>query len=73
MKNRHDVSTAIRRALAADPRPQIEIAKAAGLHPVNLSQFKAGKRELPFDSLVALAKVVGLEISAKPKKVNHGK
>jgi len=58
----------IRKAVDSDERPQREIAKAAGIHHVNLSQFKAGKRDLPLDSLCTLAKVVGLEITVQERK-----
>jgi transcriptional regulator with XRE-family HTH domain len=57
--------SAIREALSHDPRTMRNIAKAAGVHHVNLSQFKAGDRTLPLDTLCKLAKVVGLEITVK--------
>lgn len=62
------IMSAIRRALNHDGRPQREIAKAAGIHHVNLSQFKAGQRTLPLDTLVALAGVLGLEIRVEEKR-----
>ena len=53
----------IRKALERDERSQTEIAKACGMHRVNLAQFKAGDRDLPLDSLVRLADVLGLELT----------
>jgi transcriptional regulator with XRE-family HTH domain len=60
----------IRKALERDERPQRTIAKAAGIHHVNLSQFKAGQRSLPLDTLCTLAGVLGLEITVqdRPKR-----
>lgn len=60
--------SAIRDALNRTERPQVEIAKAARMHPVNLSQFKAGKRPLPLDTLCDLAEVLGLEITVKRQR-----
>lgn len=59
---------AIRDAVAKDQRPQVDIAKAAGIHAVNLSQFKAGTRTLPLDALCRLAGVVGLELTVRRAK-----
>lgn len=63
-----EIMSAIRDALNRTERPQVEIAKAAGIHPVNLSQFKAGDRTLPLAALCKLAEVVGLEITVKRAK-----
>lgn len=57
----------LRSALAKDPRPQREIADLAGIHYVNLSQFKAGDRDLPLDTLCKLARVLGLEVLVKKR------
>lgn len=62
------IMKAVREALSKDARSQREIAKAAGIHHVNLSQFKAGTRDLPLDTLCKLARVVGLEITVKPSR-----
>jgi transcriptional regulator with XRE-family HTH domain len=56
------IMNAIRKALEQDERSQRDIAKAAGVHHVNLSQFKSGKRDLPLDTLCDLAKVLGLAV-----------
>lgn len=58
----------IRKALDADERPQVEIAKAAKIHRVNLAQFKSGDRDLPLKALTTLADVLGMEITVKEKK-----
>jgi transcriptional regulator with XRE-family HTH domain len=60
-----EIQNKVREAIARDERPQQEIARAAGIHYVNLSQFKAGARSLPLDTLCKLAEVVGLEITVK--------
>jgi transcriptional regulator with XRE-family HTH domain len=57
----------IRKALANAPQSMAEIAKATGLHRVNVSQFRAGTRELPLRSLEILADYLGLAIVAVPK------
>jgi hypothetical protein len=63
-----EIMQAIRDAVTRDPRPQQDIAKAAKIHHVNLSQFKAGARPLPLKALCKLAEVVGLEITVKRAK-----
>lgn len=40
-----------------------DIAKAAGIHPVNLRQFKAEIRSLPLKKLESLAKALGAQIT----------
>jgi hypothetical protein len=40
------LSDQIRDVLKSADYPAVEIARKTGVHPVNLSQFKAGKREL---------------------------
>ena len=62
-----EIANTIRAALKRDERPQKEIARLADIHHVNLSQFKAGDRTLPLDSLAALARVLNLEIAVRPK------
>lgn len=57
----------IRRAIDADARPQREIAEAAKINAVNLSQFKHGGW-LRVDSLCRLAHALGLEITVKERK-----
>lgn len=65
---RMQIMNRIRKAIDDDPRPQQEIAKAAGIHFVNLSQFKSGARDLPLGRLCELAKVLGLEITVIERK-----
>lgn len=60
------VST-IRKAVDSDPRSQKDIAAAAKINPVNLSQFKHGGW-LRVDSLCRLAHALGLEITIKERK-----
>jgi hypothetical protein len=53
----------IRQAAGKDKRPRVALAKAAGLHHVNLSQFISGARSLPLPALERLAAALGLSIS----------
>jgi transcriptional regulator with XRE-family HTH domain len=62
------IMDAIRNALTKSDMPQQDIARRAKIHPVNLSQFKAGKRALPLDTLCDLAEVVGLEVKVARKR-----
>jgi transcriptional regulator with XRE-family HTH domain len=57
----------IRRALISDKRSSAEIARAAGIHAVNVRQFKGGIRSLPLDTLEQLASALGLDITAKKR------
>ncbi len=52
----------IRAAIENDSRSQRELAKASGIHFVNLSRFAAGKKSLTIESAEALAKALGLEM-----------
>lgn len=65
--NGMELMNAIRKAVEADPRPQKDIARAAKMNPVNLSQFKHGDA-LTIDSLCRLADVLGLTIRVEPKR-----
>ncbi len=58
----------VREALLKSDRPAVEIARAVGVHQVNLSQFKAGARDLPTKNLEAIAAELGFEIVLKPKR-----
>ena len=52
----------IRDALRNTSLSRAELSATTGIHPVNLSQFKSGKRELSLQSLETLAKALGMEI-----------
>ena len=52
----------LRAAIENDSRSQRELAKASGIHFVNLSRFAAGKKSLTIESLDALAKALGWEL-----------
>ncbi len=67
------LSDQIRAALAKAHEPAVEIAQATGVHPVNLSQFKAGRRDLPLKNLEAIADHLGLEIVLRSKSATSGK
>jgi hypothetical protein len=59
------VADQLRDALKRDARPAVEIAKSAGIHPVNLSHFKSGTRGLSLAAMEKLAAALGLEITVK--------
>jgi transcriptional regulator with XRE-family HTH domain len=46
-------------------RPQKDIAKAAKMNAVNLSQFVTGKRSLSYGSMEKLAEALGVKITTK--------
>ena len=60
----------LREKLKRDPRPDVEIAEAAKLHPVVLNRFKKSRRGLSADSMEQLAAALGYQITLKrrPKK-----
>lgn len=62
------IQNEVRKALAADTRTMREIAALLDMHPVNLSQFKAGDRDLPLAPLFRLAGILGLEIVVRHVK-----
>jgi hypothetical protein len=64
------VADQIRAALAKAEQPAADISRATGIHRVNLSQFKSGRRDLPLSALELLADHLGYQIIAVPKAAN---
>ena len=60
----------IRNLVKADSRTRVDIAAAADIHVVNLSQFISGARSLPLKTLQRLASALGCDITLrrKPRK-----
>ncbi len=64
------IADQLRAALRKSTRPNAEIAKEAGIHPVNLSRFKTDPDKLlAVDACERLAKAMGLTLTlAKGKR-----
>ena len=62
------LSDQVREALAQSEHTASEIARATGVHHVNLSQFKSGRRALPLVSLEAIAEFLGFSIVLVPRR-----
>lgn len=58
----------IRNALRKTDQTIAALSESTGIHRVNLSQFKAGTRNLPLLSLELLAESLGIKIIAIPRK-----
>jgi len=52
----------LRTAVAKDERPDVAIAKEAGIHPATFSAFMHGKRGLSVETTEALAKALGFTL-----------
>lgn len=52
----------LRKAVRADRRSQIEIARAAKMHPVALSRFMRGRRDLTIGAAEKLARALGFSV-----------
>jgi transcriptional regulator with XRE-family HTH domain len=62
------LSDQIRDALDQSDHSTAEISRATGVHRVNLSQFKSGRRALPLVSLEAIAEFLGFSIVLVPRR-----
>jgi hypothetical protein len=63
------ITEVLRRALKADKRPLLQVARAAGLPYASLYGFRSGERKgLRLESAERLAKVLGLELRPKARK-----
>jgi hypothetical protein len=56
------LSDQLRAALIDTEIPITEIAKATGVHRVNITQFRSGKRDLPLRSIETIADFLGFEL-----------
>jgi hypothetical protein len=59
------LSEQVRRALRDSGRPDVEVATAAGIHPVTLSRFKTGNFSMSAENTERLAAALGLEIHVR--------
>lgn len=64
---------AIIQAIESSDRSQYEIAKAAGVNRSALTRLMKRERGVSVDTLEALAKALGLEISIQPKPKSRTK
>ena len=56
------IRDAIRNAVERDPRPRAEIARAAGTHGPNLSDYLNGVQDLRGESIDKLIAALGLRV-----------
>ena len=61
----------LKRAIKSDGRSLNELARAAGLAPIQLSWFVRGMRGLTTPAVDALCRVLGLELT--PKRQRKGR
>lgn len=57
------IADVIRDRVKSDPRTQVQIARLAKIHPINMNQFATGKQVPKLDALCRIAAVLGMEIS----------